>query len=87
MTLQEIGERLRAEFPDNSVSFDVEDAWHGNASKTINITITLYEPSTGFIKGFGSLDEGVVMLKRALGMIPPADCDLNISVGDATVEL
>ena len=90
MTLQEIGERLKVEFPDIFVLCSMTVYWHGNMSNTVECEFTLYtdENGIGRIDGFDTLEEGILILKRKLGMLPSGEnVDIDVcSVADATVE-
>lgn len=83
MTLQEIGERLKAEFPGRYVAFTAEASWFGGSTETVVHELVIYAEEAGHIKGAATFDEAVVMLKRRLGEQPAGE-NFDVEVGEMT---
>lgn len=80
MTLDDIGKRLKAEFPNRYVSFVAEVAVCQGAE--VCRELRFYTTQTGRIGGFDTLNQGIALLKSKLGMVS-CDGDFNVAVGEA----
>lgn len=85
MTLQEIGDRLMAEFPDAYTTFKAEASSFGGSTGNVRSECTIYHERAGHIS-CESLEDGIRMMRTHLAGMGACQHDVPEADGKAVTE-